>query len=685
MKPLWLRGVSGLYQEFYQPDTDALVSATNIIDNNLLDSGRIFWSSLLQPERIMNVVSALEENIHNPTHQIPQFLGVMADKSKFISDILDYRTSICDQGEGPRQFFCKLETLAILCEMYSRFEFYPFRLTVQNAFLLDEVSAREIVDNCQCVSHNPYLVFIKSVILPLVLDYSPEVIFCIGRISYFHIALAIMVKNKLSDVHISFTRHSSEYFSLNKIAKYLKNNAKLFSVIDSIVLEHFDEIEQALLEGLEADVDLSNMPYILLFKKEPQLLKNATREAYPSVVTGRNPQVPGLVLSPDKFYDIHFEPQVKCYWNKCIFCGINKKYTYDDYLQTKEQIEQKINNMCSRVPKKSFLWFIDEAIHPSKLRLIAEHLVLNNYNFVWQARSRINSDLLANGLPEKLAQSGLKELRLGLESGSLKILRLMKKFEEGFTLNIVNQIVRTYYDYGVSIHFPMIIGFPGEDLADRQKTYELLSNLREKYSTFTFNINIFNFDICSPLFKTWDNYAISAISFPCSPYDYIGNIITWDDPTKTDESILNHERNAFMREKLYNWMPPNSFIAPTTFYRLSETIRNTLPWKNDVSAFEDSDLPSDKSIQLSPGIVICKRINGECLAYNWSTHHYIEGDETMLHILNEWRTPKQINRGIQNLCHNTNANIDGEDLLVLIRKLLWHGHFIIIENSNNVN
>ena len=685
MKPLWLIGVSGLYQEFYQPDTQALISKINKIKKYILDSGIIFWRTLLQPEKIKNLVNALEENIHNPIHQIPQFLGVVGNRDKFISNVLDYRISICDQGIGPKQFFKKIETLAILCELYSRFEFFPFQLSIQNGFLLDDVSAKEIVYNCQSISHNPYITFINDEILPLIYGYSPDVIFCTGRISYFNIALAKMVKKKLPDVHICFTRHSSEYFSLNKITKYLKNNTTLFSVIDSIILEYFDETEQILLETIRAKKNIFNIPNILTFKKEcePDRTKQkANNKSSISIIIGRRKQVVGLKIPPDKIYDIHFNPYTKCYWNKCVFCGINKKYSHENCVETKENIEIKLKILCRQLPVKSFLWFIDEAIHPSKLSIIAEYFISSNKKFVWQARCRIDHGLLADGLPKKLAQSGLKELRLGLESASIRVLRLMNKFEDGFKLKMVHKIIKAYSEYGISIHFPIIVGFPGEEIADRQKTYEFLSCLREKYPLVTFNINIFAFDVSSTLFKVWDNYSISKIMFPCSPTEFIGNIVNWDDSTKISDSILERERNSFMRNKLYPWMPPKTLIPPTIFYRLSETIRNTLIWKSDSLASDALDFSDEKVIQRSPNLVVQKKIDGEYLSYNWDTHHYIEGNEMMLHILNEWVSPKSISEGVRSLCQGKDEMFYEDDIIISVKKLLLHGHFLAVGNEN---
>ncbi len=645
----------------------------------------LFWSSLLQQNRIENVVNSLFENIHNPIHQIPKFFGIVADKYRFISNVLNYRIDICDQGITPGQFYSKLETLAILCELYSRFEFHPFRLNIQNGFQLNEVSAREIINNCQSVSHNPHLQFIRELIIPLILEHDPMVVFCIGKISYFHIAVAKILKNIMPNIHICITRHSSEYYSLNKITKYLKNNAILFSVIDSIILDNFEETEQQLLENIALKNSIGDIPSVLSYKNDNlgrDIKYNLKTKIPSSIAIGREKQARGLSIPPNSIYNIHFEPHAKCYWDKCVFCGINKKYNHYGNFKCKDQIELQLKTLCASLPANSFLWFIDEAIRPTKLNKIADYFILHNHNYIWQARCRIDRNLLSAGLAQKLALSGLKELRLGLESASLNVLRMMNKFEEDFTLGLVNQIVSTYSNCGISIHFPMIIGFPGEEASDRQKTYEFLATLCDKYPLVTFNINIFNFDVSSPLFNIWDSYPISNINFPCAPNDFIGNIIAWDGPTKSTNSILEQERNAFMRDKLYHWMPRNSLITPTIFYRLSETIRNTLIWKHKYANFKKFTNSTETTLQISPNLVIYAKTNGEFLAYNWENHHYIEGQEIMLNILDAWRKPASIKSGFNQLVQGNNSLICYDDLIILINKLMLHGHLLMVENKN---
>ena len=466
--------------------------------------------------------------------------------------------------------------------------------------------------------------FINETIIPLIRNYSPDIIFCSGKVSYFHIAVARLVKKYLPDVHISFTRHSSEYFSLNKIEGYLKSNDLLFTVVDSIILEYFDESEPRLLECLQSNGDVSRLANIMTASTEGRVPKRKSPGKHPPLINRRKKQAAEFNISPERIYDIHFEPNVKCYWNKCAFCGINKKYSHEDALPDEVAIRSRIEELCTRLPDDSYLWFIDEAILPSKLDKIAEIFLADNRRFVWQARCRIDSGLLAKGLPEKLAQSGLKEFRLGLESGSLSVLKLMNKFDDTFNFELVEKIVSAYSDCGIAVHFPMIIGFPGEVELDRHKTYNFLAEIQDRHPSVSFNINVFNLDVASPIFQQWDKHAISEVTLPCQPADFVGNSASWDGPTKVGHGLLDKERNSFMRDRLYSWMPSDTLITPAIFYRFSETIRNTLVWQQEQPLKRKRDF-NNMVVQLSHGLVKHRKQDGEYLFYNWDTHHYFEG------------------------------------------------------------
>jgi len=102
----------------------------------------------------------------------------------------------------------------------------------------------------------------------------------------------------------------------------------------------------------------------------------------------------------------------------------------------------------------------------------------------WSALSRVNT--LKPALLETLRQAGCIELKLGMESGSQRILNAMQK-------NIrPDQIRSAVYDArnaGIGVKLFVIHGFPGENLESSRETLTLLKELApcvDRVSLFRF-------------------------------------------------------------------------------------------------------------------------------------------------------------------------------------------------------
>ena len=269
-------------------------------------------------------------------------------------------------------------------------------------------------------------------------------------------------------------------------------------------------------------------------------------------------------------------------------------------------------------------------------------------------------------------------MRLGLESASLNILRAMNKFDEDFSFEIVEKICAAYSDAGISIHFPMIIGFPGENSYERKKTYDYLHYLCEKYPLVSFNLNVFNLDISSHIFCCPDKYEIKEIYYPCPLQDFLGNILQWDRGHDLEKQLFV-ERDQYMREILYPWMPADASVKPHIFYRLSETARHTLRWKfqgNSAISISDDSSINPQTELLFPSTLVygfdTKR--NVYVIYNWQTHHYMIGNEHLIFILNFFKTAHTISDAIDYLTiYDPNVYIL-KDLNILFLKLYQRGY-----------
>ena len=180
--------------------------------------------------------------------------------------------------------------------------------------------------------------------MPLIYEYDPDVIFLQGKVSYYLMTIALLTKQRNPHVHICVTRHASEYYSLNKIADLLIDNNALFQMVDSVILEYFDEIEPKLIYALNNKGDLQSVPNLIYKNLGGKIVQTKfmppEKESALEIFYRKTCEVSGKNSCA---VDIHFEPYTKCPWSRCTFCGINKKYRHETIPLTYETFVNKIH------------------------------------------------------------------------------------------------------------------------------------------------------------------------------------------------------------------------------------------------------------------------------------------------------------------------------------------------------
>lgn len=666
MRYLYIGAVNGLCKEMYNPQIDALLNPKLAINLHKLEANNHFWSLIFDSKNLNKLLRdiSVDERKH------PAKVSILQHKDFFIKKVFEAYTNVCNRNNSPQQFFAYLETLNLVCQFYSEYMYFPHTLTIQEGFAMNITNSKTIWEECTNPAKNPYLIYVQENIFPLIKEYNPQLIFLEGAPTYYNMCLAKLIKQNMPSARICVTRHSSEYYSLNKIDYLLRRNHYFFKMVDIVILEYFSETEEKLIEN----IPLEQIDNILYRDKERNIFQNK----YCNSLENKNifyqmrPQnaFATAKTDPAKLANVHLEPYTKCFWNKCSFCGINKKYHFENTNTNDDLLPKRLEELRQLVLKGiSYIWFIDEAISVDKLRQIAEFLIKNHVSIIWQVRSRICNELTDGSLIQLLESSGLKEIRLGLESASIPVLKRMNKFDETFSLNLVEDICKKFDKHNISVHFPIIIGFPGETVFDRKCTYEFLRYLHEKYPLVTFNINLFGLDICSPMFSKWISYEIEHIYFPCIPDYFIGNIVGWSGKNNFTSALLASERDNTMKDILYPWMPKNATLPPYIFYRLSETIRNTLYWKENPEKTK-KELDEKSILEKNRNVTISyKREFGIYIIYNWFNHHYMIGNANTLQIFRVFNTPHTVEKAIHELCLFDGELFKQDELQTLIKKL----------------
>jgi len=157
-----------------------------------------------------------------------------------------------------------------------------------------------------------------------------------------------------------------------------------------------------------------------------------------------------------------------------------------------EKVKERILRLNKSYGIESF-WFIDDEffIDLSRSKAIVEFMYENNFKWSIQGvtiRSVIKMDKDYLNL---LKKAGCKQLNIGAESGSEKILKMIHKPIKIEEVLKVNQNLK---EVGIIPSYYFIVGFPDEDKNDFRETLSLVSRLLKENS----NAKIMNIGCYSP-------------------------------------------------------------------------------------------------------------------------------------------------------------------------------------------
>jgi len=105
---------------------------------------------------------------------------------------------------------------------------------------------------------------------------------------------------------------------------------------------------------------------------------------------------------------------------------------------------------------------------------ICGKILARGLKFFWSMESGLRVDCVNQKLLQKMKQAGCYRVWFGIESGSQRIIRNIKK---GINLNQVRQAVKWAKKAGLEVAGFFMIALPGEKVEDIEKTIQLATNL----------------------------------------------------------------------------------------------------------------------------------------------------------------------------------------------------------------
>jgi hypothetical protein len=182
-----------------------------------------------------------------------------------------------------------------------------------------------------------------------------------------------------------------------------------------------------------------------------------------------------------------------CYWRRCAFCP--EKAEASVYRPVSD--DQVISELAQwdglhdpgKTTRPVLIHLLDNAIRPSLLR----QMILNPPGIPWYGFARISKDLTDPEFCMALKSAGCAMLKLGIESGSQRVLDELGK---GIDLEMAADALKTLHQAGISTYAYLLFGTPPENEEDAFQTLDFV--IRHQEWIDFLNVAIFNLPAFGP-------------------------------------------------------------------------------------------------------------------------------------------------------------------------------------------
>lgn len=185
------------------------------------------------------------------------------------------------------------------------------------------------------------------------------------------------------------------------------------------------------------------------------------------------------------------------YWNT------NKIYDYSASANTEEKSNLKI-------PDNTIVYFVDDifTVKNARVKTILRMMLDQKLGMRWKCEAR--TDHLDEEICELMAKAHCTRVKLGFESGSDRMLKLMQKDETKDDMRRGAQMLR---DAGVPFTAYFMAGFPGETDDDLLKTIEFAKEIQADY---------YSLSVVAPYFGTKMYYDLvdEGVELDKKPWEY---------------------------------------------------------------------------------------------------------------------------------------------------------------------
>lgn len=184
---------------------------------------------------------------------------------------------------------------------------------------------------------------------------------------------------------------------------------------------------------------------------------------------------------------------------KCGFCANTERQVRYYGI---DRIEQEVTHLKKQWGYNALMIF-DDVFTLVRKRVYAICEVFKRHGITW--RCFVRGDLMVRHgqeLANTMADAGCVEVAIGIESGSDRILKIIRKGEDTET---IQEAISILHDAGIKVKGLFIVGLPGEDYSSLKETEWFIENTPLAYADFT----IYQPYRGTPIWNNPQNYDIA--------------------------------------------------------------------------------------------------------------------------------------------------------------------------------
>lgn len=246
--------------------------------------------------------------------------------------------------------------------------------------------------------------------------------------------------------------------------------------INIIVLDEGEETFVELIDILEKEKDL-NLCKGTVYKKEGKIIKTEPRPLIEDLDGLPFLDFTNLPLDrydPPGHLGKHISLMTSrgCIQN-CVFCG-PKAYWPGYRSMSGRRIYEEVKYHIQKNPEIEHIEFLDLLFNGNMKTLneFCDLMILNpvKSGLKWHANVIVRPEMTLEVL-SKMKKAGCHHLTYGIESGSQRVLDLMRK---RYRIEDANMVLKYTHEAGIEVTCNFMFGFPGETEEDFQKTLEFI-------------------------------------------------------------------------------------------------------------------------------------------------------------------------------------------------------------------